>query len=74
MNVAFIFDFERIERTTIQVSGREGTDIVVSTLMDTVLTSEKEELILKQGSAACIPKTEGAYHIQTDGIAYRVID
>jgi mannose-6-phosphate isomerase len=67
------FDLERIERTTIQVSGREGTDIVVSTLMDTVLTSEKEELILKQGSAAWIPKTEGAYHIQTEGIAYRVI-
>jgi mannose-6-phosphate isomerase len=67
------FDLERIEGTTIQVSGREGTDIVVSTLMDTVLTSEKEELILKQGSAAWIPKTEGAYHIQTEGIAYRVI-
>ena len=67
------FDLERIEGTTIQVSGREGTDIVVSTLMDTVLTSEKEELVVKQGSAAWIPKTEGAYHIQTEGIAYRVI-
>lgn len=67
------FDLERIEGTTIQVSGREGTDIVVSTLMDTVLTSEKEELILKPGSAAWIPKTEGSYHIQTEGIAYRVI-
>ena len=67
------FDLERIEGTTIQVSGREGTDIVVSTLMDTVLTSEEEELFVKQGSAAWIPKTEGAYHIQTEGIAYRVI-
>ena len=67
------FDLERIEGTTIQVSGREGTDIVVSTLMDAVLTSEKEELVVKQGSAAWIPKTEGAYHIQTEGIAYRVI-
>ena len=67
------FDLERIEGTIIQVSGREGTDIVVSTLMDAVLTSEKEELVVKQGSAAWIPKTEGAYHIQTEGIAYRVI-
>ena len=67
------FDVERIEGTTIQVPRREGTDIVVSTLMDTVLTSEKEELIVKQGSAAWIPKAEGAYHIQTAGIAYRVI-
>ena len=67
------FDLERIEGTTIQASGREGTDIVVSTLMDTLLTSEKEELVVKQGSAAWIPKTEGAYHIQTEGIAYRVI-
>jgi len=67
------FDVERIEGTTIQVPRREGTDIVVSTLMDTVLISEKEELIVKQGSAAWIPKAEGAYHIQTAGIAYRVI-
>ncbi len=67
------FDVERIEGTTIHVPRREGTDIVVSTLMDTVLTSEKEELIVKQGSAAWIPKAEGAYHIQTAGIAYRVI-
>ena len=67
------FDLERIEGTAIQVPSREGTDIVVSTLLDTVLTSEKEELILKPGSAAWIPKTEGSYHIQTEGIAYRVI-
>ena len=67
------FDVERIEGTAIQVSGREGTDIVVSTSMDTLLTSEKEELTVRQGSAAWIPKTEGGYHIQTEGIAYRVI-
>ena len=67
------FDLERIEGTAIQVPSREGTDVVVSTLLDTVLTSEKEELILKPGSAAWVPKTEGSYHIQTEGIAYRVI-
>ena len=67
------FNVERVERQTVQVEDREGTDIVVSTLMSTTLISKKKELIVEQGSAAWIPKTDGAYQIQSEGVAYRVI-
>jgi len=67
------FNVEQVERQTVQVEDREGTDIVVSTLKNTTLTSNKKELIVEQGSAAWIPKTDGEYQIQSEGVAYRVI-
>ena len=52
---------------------REGTDVVVAASRETTLTSQKETLIIQQGSAAWVPLAEGSYEIQTLGTAYRVV-
>ena len=66
------FDVEKIN-ASVQVKDREGTDVVVAASRETTLTSQKETLIIQQGSAAWVPLAEGSYEIQTLGTAYRVV-
>ena len=66
------FDVEKINES-VKVNDREGTDVVVAASKETTLTSEKETLIIQQGSAAWVPLAEGSYEIQTLGSAYRVV-
>ena len=55
------------------IKDREGTDVVVAASKETTLTSEKETLIIQQGSEAWVPLAEGSFEIQTLGSAYRVV-